>query len=474
MSKAPLSPIDVYKLLPRTNCKACGEENCMAFAAKLVNRDAVLDHCPPLLEPKRAGAFQALWALLKPPVKVITIGTGDAAVKIGGKEVLYRHELTYVNPTAIAIDVTDELEVDAFTKRVQGVDAFSYTYIGMQLRLDMVALRSTSNEPAAFTAAVKRLAEISSRPAVLGSFIPEVMESGLLVLGKKRPLIYAATKDNWRDMADLALMYDCPLAVFAPNDLNLLRSLTRTLLAYGVEDLVLDPGTFPEDGVSDTLTNFTALRKATVRESDELLGFPLLGVPLTAWIGHEGPPEVAVWNETWLAAMLLTRFADLLIMHSLDGWSQLPLTILRNNLYTDPRKPVAVEPGLKTFGVPNAASPFLFTTNFALTFYTVASDIESSGVDCFLLVVDSEGLSVESSVAGRKLTVDKIVDALNAVNAGAVVPHRTLIIPGRAARLSGELEEASGWKILVGPLDSSGIPKFIREQWPTPPSPSSP
>ncbi len=474
MSKAPLSPIDVYKLLPRTNCKACGEENCMAFAAKLVNRDASLDRCLPLLEPQSAEAFQALWALLKPPVKAITIGTGDAAITIGGKEVLYRHELTYVNPTAIAIDVTDELEADAFTTRVQGVDAFLYTYIGMQLRLDMVALRSTSNDPLTFTAAVKRLAETSSRPVVLCSFIPEVMESGLLVLGKKRPLIYAATKDNWRDMADLALMYDCPLAVFAPNDLNLLRSLTRTLLAYGVEDLVLDPGTFPEDGVSDTLTHFTALRKAAIREGDDLLGFPLLGVPLTTWIGHEGPPEVAVWNETWLAAMLLTRFADLLIMHSLDGWSQLPLTILRNNLYTDPRKPVAVEPGLRTFGAPNATSPFLFTTNFALTFYTVASDIESSGVDCYLLVVDSDGLSVESSVAGRKLTVDKIVDALHAVNAEAVVPHRTLIIPGRAARLSGELEAASEWKILVGPLDSSGIPKFIKEQWPTPTSPPLP
>lgn len=470
MSKAHLSPIDVYKLLPRTNCKECGEENCMAFATKLVNREVALDQCRPLIEATDEANYQALWALLKPPVKEITVGIGDAAVKIGGKEVLYRHELTYVNPTAIAIDVTDEMEADEFTKRVQGVAAFSYTYIGMTLRLDMVAIRSTSNDPQIFSAAVKRYMDVASFPTILCSFNPEVVEDGLLVIGKQRPLIYAATKDNWRDMADLALIYNCPLAVFAPNDLPLLKSLTRTLLAYGVEDLVLDPGTFPEAGVPDTVTNLTAIRKSAIRGGDELLGFPLLSVPLTAWIGHEGPPEVAVWNETWLAAMLLTRFADLLIMHSLDGWSQLPLTILRNNLYTDPRKPVAVEPGLKTFGAPNATSPFLFTTNFALTYYTVASDIESSGVDCYLLVVDSDGLSVESSVAGRKLTADKIVDALRAVNAEMVVPHRTLIIPGRAARLSGELEEASGWKILVGPLDSSGIPRFINEQWPTPSS----
>jgi acetyl-CoA decarbonylase/synthase complex subunit gamma len=429
MSKAHLSPIDVYKLLPRTNCKECGEENCMAFATKLVNREIFLEQCLPLMEKKEAS-YQTLWELLKPPIKEITLGTGDAAVKIGGKEVMYRHELAYVNPTVIAIDVTDEMEDDEFKKRVKGVEDFSYTYIGMKLSLDMVAIRSTSNDPQRFNSAVKRYMEASSLPAILCSFNPEVIENGLLSLGKNRPLIYAATEDNWRDMADLALMYDCPLAVFAPNDLKLLKSMTRTLLEYGVEDLVIDPGTFPDEGLSDTMNNFTMLRKAAIREGDELLGFPLLGVPLTAWIGHEGPQEVAIWNETWLASMLITRFADIMIMHSLDGWSQLPLTVLS----------------------------------------TVASDIESSGVDCHLLVVDSDGLSVESSVAGRKLTADKIAEALREVNAETVVTHKTLIIPGRAARLSGELEEASGWEIVVGPLDSSGIPKFIKEKWPTKPS----
>lgn len=466
MSKAHLSPIEVYKLLPRTNCKECGEENCMAFATKLVNREVVLDQCLPLVEKKDKTNYLRLWELLKPPVKEIIIGTGNAAVKIGGKEVMYRHELTYVNQTVIAIDVTDEMEDDEFEKRVKGVEEFSYTYIGMNLSLDMVAIRSTSNDPKKFNSTVKKFVETSSLPAILCSFNPEVIENGLLVLGKKRPLIYAATKDNWRDMADLALMYNCPLAVFAPNDLTLLKSLTRTLFEYGVEDLVIDPGTFPHEGLSDTINNFTMLRKAAIREGDELLGFPLLGVPLTAWIGHEGAPEVAIWNETWLASMLIARYADIMIMHSLDGWSQLPLTVLRKNLYTDPRKPVAVESGLRIFGEPNEASPLLFTTNFALTYYTVASDIESNGVDCFLLVVDSDGLSVESSVAGRKLTADKIAEALREIKAESVVKHKSLIIPGRAARLSGELEEASGWEVIVGPMDSSGIPKFVKEKWP--------
>jgi len=466
MSKSRISPIDVYKLLPRTNCKECGEENCMAFATKLVNREVRLEMCRPLLEEKNKEAYQKLWEMLKPPVKEVVIGMGDRAVKIGGKLVMYRHELTYVNPTAIAIDLTDEMGEEEFKKRLKDVEDFSFSYIGSNLTLDMVAIRSTSSDPQKFGAAVKMFADSSHLPTVLCSFNPEVIENGLLVLGKSRPLIYAATKDNWKDMADLALMYNCPLAVFAPNDLKMLKSLTRTLLEYGVSDLVIDPGTFTDEGLADTVNNFTMIRRAAIRDDDELLDFPIMGVSLTAWIGHEGDPEVAVWNETYLASMLINRYADILIMHSLDGWSLLPVTILRNNLYTDPRRPVAVEAGLKVFGQPNELSPLMFTTNFALTYYTVASDIESGKVDCYLLVVDSEGLSVESSVAGRKLTAEKVAEALKKVNAEALVKHKRLVIPGRAARLSGEIEEASGWKVIVGPIDSSEIPKFVKEVWP--------
>lgn len=161
--------------------------------------------------------------------------------------------------------------------------------------------------------------------------------------------------------------------------------------------------------------------------------------------------------------MLISRYADLLIMHSFEGWVLLPTVILRQNIYTDPRKPVAVQPGLKMFGAPDENSPLLFTSNFALTYYTVASDIESGGVTCHLLVVDTEGLSVESAVAGRKLTADKVAEAIKTTKVEEKVKHRNLIIPGRAARLSGEIEESSGWKVLVGPLDSSGIPKLIQD-----------
>jgi acetyl-CoA decarbonylase/synthase complex subunit gamma len=150
-----------------------------------------------------------------------------------------------------------------------------------------------------------------------------------------------------------------------------------------------------------------------------------------------------------------------MILHSVDGWSLLPNVILRQNIYTDPRKPVAVEPGLKVFGVPDENSPVMFTTNFALTYYTVASDIESAKLNAYLLVVNTEGIAVDSAVAGRKLTAEKVAEAIKASRIGDKVKHRKLIIPGKASRLSNEIEELSGWQILVGPRDSSDIPKFL-------------
>jgi acetyl-CoA decarbonylase/synthase complex subunit gamma len=473
LSKRSLSPTEVYKLLPRTNCRECGEENCMAFATKLVNREATLDKCPPIHEKGREASLKTLWELLKPPVKEVSISSKEATVKIGGKLVMYRHELTYHNPTAIAIDVWDDMSEEELLNRVKEVEGLSYEYIGRTLRLDLIAVRSTSNDMGRFGEAVKKIKENTRLPLVLCSLDPNVMEAGLVSYGEGRPLIYAATRDNWRDMADLALMYRCPLAISSPGDVDGLKSLARTLVEYGVEDLVLDPGTMWDGGLSDTINNFTMVRRAATKIGDELLGFPLLAVPATVWMSEGELPEIKAWREACLASMLMVRYADLMIMHSIEGWTILPTLILRENIYTDPRKPVAVESGLRTFGSPSEDSPVLVTSNFALTYYTVAADLEASGVGCYLVVTDTEGLSVESAVAGRKLTADKIAEALRASRVEEKVKHRKLIIPGRASRLSGEIEELTGWTVLVGPMDSSDIPKFLQEKWSSQPSQES-
>ena len=461
-----LSPIDVYKLLPKTNCKECGEENCLAFATKLVNREVTLEKCKPLLAKMQEKAYKQLKEMLKPAIREVGVGVGDKAVKLGGKLVMYRHEFTYTNPTAIAIDVTDEMPDEMILDRVKRTDGFNFEYIGQTLRLDMVAVRSTSNDPDKFAAAVRKVAENTGLPLILCSLDPNVLEAGLMVIPKSRPLLYAASKDNWKEMAELALMYDCPLAVSAVNDLNTLLSLVKTLTEYGLQDLVLDPGTFASDGLADMLNNFTMIRRAACEKGDQLCGFPLIGVPMITWMEKgEAVDEIVKWREACLASMLIVRFADVVIMHSVDGWSLLPSVILRQNIYTDPRKPVAVEPGLKAFGTPEENSPVMFTTNFALTYYTVASDIESAKINAYLLVVDTEGTAVDSAVAGRKLTAEKIADAIKASKIEDKVKHKKLIIPGKSARLSGEIEELSGWQVLVGPRDSSDIPKFLQEKW---------
>ena len=460
-----LSPIDVYMLLPKTNCKECGEDNCMAFATKVVNREVNIDQCPPLLTKENEKNYNKLKEMLKPAVKQVTIGVGDGAVNVGGKLVMYRHEFTYTNPTAIAIDVTDEMSDEEVLARVKATQEFTYLYIGNNLQLQMIAVRSTSNDAEKFKATVKKVAANTNLPIILCSFNPAVLESGLMAISKARPLIYAATKDNWKEMAELALMYKCPLAVSAPNDITSLRSLVKTLNKYGVQDLVLDPGTFTGAGLGDTIDNFTMIRRAACSMGDELLGYPTVGTPITAWAETANSPTVNSWNEAYVASMLVTRFADILIMHGTEGWALLPLTVLRQNIYTDPRKPVAVKAGLRTIGNPDENSPVLMTSNFALTYYTVAQDIESAGISAYLIVVDSEGTAIDSGVAGRKLTAETVADAIKESKLEEKVKHRKLIIPGKAARISGEIEELSNWKVLVGPRDSSGIPKFLQDKW---------
>ncbi len=461
-----LSPIDIYKLLPKTNCKECGQDNCMAFATKIVNREVEIDSCKPLLKPENAKAYKALKELLKPAVKEVIVGTGDKACKIGGKLVMYRHEFTYKNPTAIAIDVTDEMPADIVESRIKKTENFSFEYIGYTLKLDMIAVRSTSGDAEKFKAVVKKVADSTKLPMILCSLNNNVMEAGLMAAPKARPLIYAATQENWKDMAELALMYECPLVVSAPNDLNTLVSLAKTVMAYGVTDVVLDPGTFINEGLPDTINNFTMLRRAATKGGEELAGFPLLGVPMVAWANKgDTADDLIKWREAYTASMLVVRYADVLIMHGNDGWMLLPTAVLRQNIYTDPRKPVAVAPGLKVYGTPDENSPVMFTTNFALTYYTVASDIESNKLNAYLIVVETEGSAIDSGVAGRKLTAERVADAIKASGIESKVKHRKIIIPGKASRISGEIEELSGWKVLVGPRDSSEIPKYLIEKW---------
>jgi len=461
-----LRPLDVYRHLPGTNCGECGEVNCMAFAAKLIEREKRVEDCKPLFKPEYKAKLQKLLEVLRPPVKEVTIGVGDRAVTVGGKVCVYRHELTWYRPTALFFDVDDEMPEEEALKKVKYVEGFEIERIGVKLRLDGIAIRCVSGSPEKFAKRVAKVVEATQLPLMLCSYDPNVMEEALIIASTKKPLIYAATKDNWYEMMKLATKYQCPLAVSAPGDLSLLKSLVATMRKEGLDDFVLDPGTFVEaDTLAETVNMFTMLRRAAIEKEDKDVGYPLMGVPAAVWMSPEKDEVTTKMKECYVANLLMTRFADLLVMHSTDIWMLLPVLVWRQNVYTDPRVPLSVKPGLYEVGPVDEKTPIFVTGNSALTYFLVRGDVEKSGRG-YLICVDTEGISVESSVAGRRFTAEKVAEALKSSGVESKVKHKTVIIPGKAARISGELEELlPGWKVYVGPKESSGIPDFIEKVW---------
>ncbi|MHA1638050.1 MAG: acetyl-CoA decarbonylase/synthase complex subunit gamma, partial [Candidatus Thorarchaeota archaeon] len=390
----------------------------------------------------------------------------DNAAFIGGKLVLYRHDLRYSNETSFFVDVSDTLDNEGLSKRVKAIEDWTYVYIGQNLRLDGIALRGVSKDPQTFAKAAKHIASVTDWPIALCSLDPKMLATAANAIADKRPLLYAATMDTWTEVSAIATKHKLPLVAYAPGNLDDVATMVNTLRAVGVEDIVIDPGTASKAGLGATIDNLTQLRRASTINDVESLGYPILGAPISVWADHkEGEaPELTKWDETLVASAQIVRYSDMIIIHSLDMWTNLPTTFLRSNLYTDPVKPVAVEAGLFKYGNAGPDSPVMYTTNFALTFFTVESDIKQGAVDAWLLTVDTEGMSVQSAVAGRKLTADKVAETLVEYSVAEKINHRILISPGMAARISGETEEASGWTVKVGPKDSSGIPKYLQQE----------
>lgn len=442
----------------------------MAFAVRLAALEARVEDCPPLVEEEKyRESAEKLREFLLPPVKEVVLKSPNRTIKIGGKYVLYRHELRYHNPTVIAIDVDDSMEKDVIIKRVKMIESFEYEYVGQKLKLDAIAIRSVTNNPERFAKTVYTVAENTTLPLILCSINPAVVQAALDVLSPLhyRPLIYAATKDNWKDMAEISSKYDTPLVIASPGDLDTLVSMTKTLSEdMGLRDLALDPGCFiGPGGLSYTIKSYSWLRYKATYDLWKYAKYPLVATPISVWTQLTGDPKDIMWWEAILTTILMTRYADLIIMHSLDGWVLLPQVMWRFQLYTDPRKPVSVPPGLREVGKPDETSPVLVTSNYALTYSIVLSDTEKAKINAWLLVLDTEGLAVDVSVAGRKFTGDKVAEIIKNTNLENKVKHRVLIIPGKAARVSGEIEDSTKWRVLVGPMDSSEIGKWLEKNW---------
>lgn len=427
----------------------------MAFATKLSDKETDLELCTQLA----ADELEKLENLLAPAVREITIGKGEKAMILGGDEVMYRYELTYYNQTPLVIDVNDNMDEKALNERIKIIEATKFERTGEMLVLDGIAIRNVSGDKDKFAETALKL-KSSKLPLVLCSLDPEAIKAALENVGDERPLLYAATENNIEDMASLSIEYDCPLTLFVPNDLEKMKELSRILRSKGIKDIVLDPGTYVDEGIGDTLDNFVMIRRLAIEEKDEDFRFPILGIPALTWLYEKDEVQGGI-KEATIAATLMNKYADMLIIHGTNIWELIPVLTLRQSLFTDPRKPQAVDAGLYEFGELADDSPVLMTTNFALTYYTVEGDLKSGKASCYLLVLDTNGRAVDVSLAGGQLTGESVADLIKDSGIEDKVKTRTLIVPGLSAPISGEIEDESGWEVLVGPRDSSAVPDFF-------------
>ncbi len=443
-----LTGLEIYKLLPKTNCKDCEFPTCLAFAMKLAAKQAELAACPHVSEEAKA----ALESAAAPPVRLITIGDDEHKVEVGNETELHRHNKAFFHMPGLLVRVKDTLPLAEVEELVERVDSYSVDYVGMVLTLDGVAVESASGDPAKFAEYVKAVRAKTERPLILMADEPEVMKAGLAEVDGTTPLIYAAHADNWQAMADLAKEHGAPVAVHAEG-LESLVQLAKEVRDSGVEDIVLDPGT---RDFHDSLNVLTEIRRLALEaKPDRLLGYPVITFPGE---GVESPAE-----ESMLAGQHIAKYAGFIVVDHFDPAVVYPLLALRQNIYTDPRQPVQVTPGIYEINEPGPDDQLMITTNFSITYFSVANEVEGTGRPAWLLIADSEGLSVLTGWAAGKFDADKIATTVKTSGIADKVSHRKLTIPGAVSVLSGELEdELGGWEILVGPREAVDIPAFMK------------
>ena len=440
-----LTALEIFKLLPKTNCKDCGRPTCLAFAMQLAQKKAQLSDCPHISE----EAKTTLEGASAPPINLVTIGVGERALSIGEENVLFRHEEKFYNPAGIAVALRDELSAEDRKSRLDAINGLKFERVGQEIAIDLVAVVESGNGH--FAETCKFVAENSSLHLLLVSGSAEKMKEAASAVAERRPLLHAATPDNWEAMAAVAKELKVPLAVRA-GGLEPLAELTPKLQQAGAEDLVLD-GT--GSSMKESLQNLTHIRRAALNR-----GFRPLGYPTMVFATSEDSFEQVAQASAYMA-----KYAGIVVLDGDQPWQLLPVLPVRQNIYTDPQKPVQVEPKLYKVGEPDENSPLMFTTNFSLTYFTVQGEVEASRVPSYILAVDTEGTSVLTAYSGDKLTEKTVADAMKKADVENVVKHRKLIIPGYVAVMSGKLEEATGWEVLVGPREASMIPKYLQTVW---------
>jgi acetyl-CoA decarbonylase/synthase complex subunit gamma len=440
---AKLTGIGIYKLLPKTNCGECNFPTCMAFAMQVAAKKVALEACPYVSE----EAKRELAESAAPPMRTVTLGAGPRAVQIGGETVLFRHEEKFHHPTALAICVKDSDDVAA---EINSIHHLKFVRSGKPVSIELIALEQTG-DGGAFLAAAKQLRESTELPAVLMSSDLSALAGALEVLAERRPLVYAADKGNYQQVAQLSAKFKVPLAVKGEM-LEELADLTTKIKQAGVGDLVLAPAV---RGIRQGLTCLTELRRLALEKTFRPLGYPVM-VLTTAQDALQ---------EALQAITYACKYASVLVMRGKQAWQILPVLTARFNIFTDPQVPNAVEAKVYKVGEACPDSPVLVTTNFALTYFTVEGEVENSKIPAYITAVETGGLGVLNSYADDKLTGETIAKAVKASGILNQVRHKKLIIPGLVAVLKGELEDEAACEVVVGPEEAAGIPNFLKTQW---------
>jgi len=452
-----LSGLDIYKLLPgglkpphpKANCKECGFPTCLAFAMKLASKQAELSLCK-YVSDEAKGKLEASAA---PPIRLVALAAGDRKVQAGNEIVLFRHEKTFFNRPGLFVRVKDTQPAAEAKALVEQVAKYMVDYVGIELRMDGLAVEAASGDAGKFAEMVK-LAAAAKLPLILIASDKAVMEAGVNAAAPIVPLLYAADESNWQGMVELAKAKNAPLAIRGKGDLQALANLADQIKTAGLQDLVLDPGV---RGFADNLQIATEMRRLAIKANQRACGFPLITFP------GEGPgPDL----EAPLAAQHIAKYGGFVVLDHFSPALVYPLLVLRQNIYTDPQKPVQVQPGIYEINNPKPESPVFITTNFSITYFAVKNEVEGSGIPAWLVIADAEGMSVLTAWAAGKFDADKIVKTVKTSGIDGKISHKKVVIPGAVAVLSGEVEgELPDWKIMVGPREAVDIPSYYKNVW---------
>ncbi|MFO7957103.1 MAG: acetyl-CoA decarbonylase/synthase complex subunit gamma [Candidatus Brocadiia bacterium] len=440
-----LTGLDIYKLLPQTNCGDCGVPTCLAFAMKVASKQASLEECPHVSDESQ----EALGEASAPPQKLVTVGTGDNALQIGNETVMFRHDEKFHNPCGVAVLVKD---TDDAGEQAERIKALSFERIGQVIDVDTVAVECASGDGETLKEAAQELDDALGLPLVLVADSAEQLQAAAEALQDSRPLLWERNGPS-DDLIELAVEADLPIVV--EGDLEKCDADTQKAKDAGVEEMVLCPG---QVGPREALEFLTITRRAAVDHTYRALGYPSL---VRAWA--EDPAE-----QSLEACHYVLKYAGIVVIDTDRPEYALPVLVARQSIYIDPQRPVQVEPQVYEVNEPGPESPLLITTNFSLSYYSVLSEVESSRVPSRILTVDTQGTSVLTAWAADEFGPEQIKEAIDKAGVFDQLANGYCkpVIPGLVAVISGELSEELGQEVIVGPKEASGIPRFLKNEWP--------